>query len=220
MVRWFYQPARENLMTTYRCNSCFLDLPTAWSDGDECPSCFSVEGGTRIETMIRKSVILEDNHDYVVYNDLYGNDLVPADNYDADVQLHDGPYTFNADDFKFSRYAKRTGNDDYLRDHDLMLPVLQILSMAGRALATQEVMGRLIDTGIVPNHARAVMEQRLGWTMYYLRNSSLIAYRGENVYGCTENGLVLADMNEADARAKLKVVYDRLHFWRESREVA
>ena len=101
-----------------------------------------------------------------------------------------------------------------------MLPVLQILSMAGRALATQEVMGRLIDTGIVPNHARAVMEQRLGWTMYYLRNSSLIAYRGESVYGCTEHGLVLADMNERDARAKLKVVYDRLHFWRESREVA
>jgi len=207
-------------MNTYRCVSCFLDLPSAWEPDQECPSCMSTEGGSLIEIKIRKTSILEDNHDYKVYTELYGDDLVPADNYDADVQLHDGPYTFNADDFKFSRYEKRTGNDDYLRDHDLMLPVLQILSLAGRALATQEVMGRLIDTGIVPNHARTIMEQRLGWTMYYLRNSSLIAYRGESVYGCTEHGLILADMGEEDARAKLKVVYDRLHFWRASREVA
>jgi len=64
------------------------------------------------------------------------------------------------------------------------------------------------------------MEQRLGWTMYYLRNSSLITYRGESVYGCTEHGLIFAGMGEEDARAKLKVVYDRLHFWRASREVA
>ena len=204
-------------MKSLTCQGCFTQMPTSFVEGDECDMCGSTNVIENVVVSRSEQAHQADNN-YEAYHTLFADEYVPAVSYDAEFQPQlDGPYVFDAEAWTFETNSGARGDHTNLRQNDLMLPALRVLSSAGRALGLSDVTDRLVKSGLVPAKAKAETKVQLGWAIHYLLNAKLIAYRGESVYGCTEHGLTILDLDEAEARAKLQVIYDRLYWCREDR---
>ncbi len=204
-------------MKSLTCQGCFTQMPTSFVEGDECDMCGSTDV---IENVVvsRSEQAHQAENNYEAYHILFADEYVPAVSYDAEFQPQlDGPYVFDAEAWTFETHSSARGDHTNLRQNDLMLPALRVISLAGRALGNQEIIDILVKHAVVPARAKAETKVQLGWALHYLLNAKLIAYRGESVYGCTEHGLTILDLDEAEARAKLQVIYDRLYWCREDR---
>ena len=199
-------------MKSLTCQSCFTQMPTSFVEGDECDICQKVTDVIENVVVSRSEQAHQAENNYEAYHTLFADEYVPAVSYDAEFQPDlDGPYVFDAEAWTFETNSSARGDHTNLRDNDLMLPVLRVLSSSGRALGNQEITDTLVKSGLIPARAKAESKVQIGFTIHYLLNAKLIAYRGESVYGCTEHGLTILDLDEGEARAKLQVVYDRLY---------
>lgn len=192
----------------YSCSTTYLELPTSFTQGDECHYCSGCVPTENAQELSNSQIAFEDNHNYDLYHAIYSDEYVPTVEYDAEIQrLADGPY--RAPEFGYSTYTYRE-SDDYHKDHDLMLPILELLSE--RTLSNSGIYRALVQNNTIPERGRGkVMKNRVGLATYYLKHANLIQYFGGSNYTLTEYGGEFLTMSKSEAIAKLKVVYDRLY---------
>ena len=191
------------------------------------------------------------NNDYEAYHERYGE--YPTITYDpslTDQARIGGAYTpentpmADYDNYKHTRYVKRSSmgsleHDDFLRDHMLMLPILQWLgrfpndSFGIETILRQLVRAEVIPASVDPLNVEVLengednpLKNRVVQAMRYLRIGDYACYdpkKADNnkkkfhITICEKGLEALAD-DPVVAVAKLKLDYDRMHACRESRE--